>query len=103
MDRLINEDSLGTISIVTEGTVIKQIVRDHFDKWTRKRNTNVSLAEKWSTFYKPIPTINQTWYDNLLKDVDLDELMTIISSLPNKKAPGQSNLQYEWFKHLPMV
>ncbi|CAG8646115.1 2113_t:CDS:2, partial [Diversispora eburnea] len=33
--------------------------------------------------------------------VSIDELKEVIHFLPNKKAAGQSGLQYEWFKYLP--
>ena len=103
MDRLIEETSDGNTHIVTEGETIKTIVKDHFHDWTRKRDTNRILLAKWKKFYTPISSVNHEWYHELGREVDIEELRETISTLPNKKAPGQSNLQYEWFKHLPTV
>ncbi|RHZ74336.1 hypothetical protein Glove_226g47 [Diversispora epigaea] len=101
MDRLIEESVDGNTHIVTEGEAIKTIVKDYFHNWTRKRDTNRALLTKWTKFYAPISSVDQAWYQELGREVDIEELGEIISALPNKKVPGQFNLQYEWFKHLP--
>ncbi|CAG8638199.1 997_t:CDS:2, partial [Diversispora eburnea] len=78
MDRIVKEISDNNTIIITEGSEIKE------------------LSE-----YTPLKEINNLWYDTLYNEVKLDELEIVIQSLPNNKAPGQSNLQYEWFKNLP--
>ncbi|CAG8604864.1 6261_t:CDS:2 [Diversispora eburnea] len=41
-------------------------------------------------------------YLPLLREVNTKELIQTINTLPNNKVPGQFNLQYEWFKYLPL-
>jgi len=101
MDHLIEETSDGNTHIVTEGETIKSIVKGHFHDWTRKRDTNRVLLAKWEKYYTPISSVDHAWYHKLGREVDIEELRESIYALPNKKAPGQSNLQYEWFKNLP--
>jgi hypothetical protein len=101
MDRLIKETADNNTLVITEGSEIKEIVREHFYNWTRKRNTDTKLLKKWESAYMPLKEVDDSWYNNLYNEVNIDELETVIQSLPNKKAPGQSNLQYEWFKNLP--
>ncbi|CAG8771111.1 23749_t:CDS:2, partial [Dentiscutata erythropus] len=103
MDHLISENISGDITITTDKDEIKNKVRNHFYNWTSKRNTDILLMNKWAEFYNPLPDVDVNWYNSLLLNVEIDELIETITSLPNKKAPGQSNLQYEWFKHLPMA
>jgi hypothetical protein len=101
MDRLIDKNPNGEINIITDSMDIKEKVHEHFRQWTRKRITNLQLMNKWKKWYEPIPTINFRWYNSLLEEVNTSELEEVIRLLPNKKAPGQSGIQYEWFKHLP--
>ncbi|CAG8616205.1 1114_t:CDS:1, partial [Diversispora eburnea] len=58
------------------------------------------LLKKWKKWYEPSEEINVRWYNSLYNKVEIEEL-EVIRLLPNKKAPDQSGLQYEWFKHLP--
>ncbi|RHZ77019.1 hypothetical protein Glove_186g87 [Diversispora epigaea] len=100
MDRLIEQDDNSDPIIISDEELIKNKVRKHFHEWTWKRNFNMNLLNKWHNYYE-MEGVDSSWYDGLLAVVSMEELMDVIMKLPNKKAPGQSNLQYEWFKHLP--
>ncbi|CAG8710733.1 13300_t:CDS:1, partial [Dentiscutata erythropus] len=48
--------------------------------------------EKWKTTYNPRDKIEEEWYLPLLREINTEELKQTINTLPNNKAPGQSNL-----------
>ncbi|CAG8657412.1 7434_t:CDS:1, partial [Diversispora eburnea] len=48
MDRLIVEsENNNTTKIITDEKEIKTTVRNHFQNWTRKRNTNETIMKEW--------------------------------------------------------
>ncbi|CAG8656795.1 7748_t:CDS:1, partial [Diversispora eburnea] len=92
IDRIVKEISDNNTIIITEGSEIKELVKEHFHNLTRKRITDAGLFKKWESEYTPLKEINNSWYDTLYNEVKLDKLEIVIQSLPNNKAPGQSNL-----------
>ncbi|CAG8824530.1 26135_t:CDS:1, partial [Dentiscutata erythropus] len=92
MDRIVKEILDNNTIIITEDSEIKELVKEHFHNWTRKRTTDAELFKKWESEYTPLKEINNLWYDTLYNEVKLDELEVVIQFLPNNKVPGQFNL-----------
>ncbi|CAG8592062.1 8004_t:CDS:2, partial [Diversispora eburnea] len=45
------QEAEGNNEIITDSTEIKDTAKNHFCNWTRKRNMNENLMEKWKTTY----------------------------------------------------
>jgi hypothetical protein len=88
-------------NIITEPKDIKQHITNHFDKWTAHQpyDENIFNSE-WYNEYQPIPHIQTTWYNSILEDISIDEIIQTIKQLPNNKACGPSGISYEMIKHL---
>ncbi|CAG8615010.1 1928_t:CDS:1 [Dentiscutata erythropus] len=60
MDRIVKETSDNNTIIITEGSEIKELVKEHFHNWTRKRTTDAGLFKKWESEYTPLKEINKS-------------------------------------------
>ena len=69
--------------------------------WTAYKPTNSDLFDNfWQQHYNPCPHINPNWYTSLTTPITEDEVLQIISRLPNGKACGPTGISYEMIKHL---
>ncbi|CAG8831217.1 10076_t:CDS:1, partial [Cetraspora pellucida] len=87
-------------NIITEPDEIKTAIQEHFKNWTKLNPTQTELWQEWANEYKPIQTIDSTWYDTTTTEIILTELENIIKEAPNTKATGPSKISNEMLKHL---
>src|SRR5260364_108499 len=86
--------------IITDPPAIKAHIQKHFDNWTTPRVVNQNLFNsRWQGKYTPKPSINPDWYIAATSEISQEEVLTIISQLPNNKACGPSGISYEMLKH----
>ena len=86
--------------IITELTLIKQHIQQHFDDWTAPRNIQSQLFDTmWQQEYQPKPNIDPTWYQTALNEFSSIEVFEVICQLPNNKACRPSGISYEMLKH----
>ncbi|CAG8822490.1 13098_t:CDS:2, partial [Dentiscutata erythropus] len=98
---IINTQPNGITQIITDPILIKDKVKDHLYQWTKGIEIDSSIKNtRWENRYKPIPSINIEIYDPLLKEINKEEIKTVIKLMSNNKAPGPSLIPYEIFKHL---
>jgi hypothetical protein len=86
--------------IITDPTIIKSHIQQHFDNWTAHRDINYDIFQSdWQSEYNPKPNINPNWYSSTLANFTQEEIISTISQLPNNKACGPSGISYEMIKH----
>ncbi|CAG8752034.1 21137_t:CDS:1, partial [Racocetra persica] len=56
--------------------------------------------QEWAEKYKPIQTIDPTWYSTTTTKITPLELETTIKEIPNIKTIGLSRISNEMLKHL---
>jgi hypothetical protein len=96
-----NEGSLQQKYISTRPEDIEQQTRDYYIKAFKKRNSNFdNLSQSWKDQYKPRSYIDESWFENVLKEIEIQEIDETIKSLPNNKASGPSGITYEMLKRL---
>jgi exonuclease III/ribonuclease HI len=87
--------------ISTQPKVIEQQVESYYIKAFKKRNSNFdSLSQGWKDQYEPRTYIEEEWFDNTLKEIELWEVNETIKNLPTNKAPGPTGITYEMLKKL---
>ena len=87
--------------VITEPTQIKQYTQNHFAQWTQYQPYNHTIFEQyWKSEYTPIPSIDPQWYNSILSEITINEVLQTIQTLPNNKACGPSGISYEMIKHL---
>ena len=62
-------------------------------------NESKTISNKWIDEYQPKSYIEDNIYNNLLNSIETDELLEVISNLPNGKACGPSGISNEMIKH----
>src|SRR6185295_10861778 len=87
--------------LITNPKLIKQHIQLHFHDWTAYRPTDQVLFDSfWHTYYQPQPHINTQWYNSLNSPITEEEVLQILSKLPNGKACGPTGISYEILKHV---
>ncbi|CAG8749660.1 156_t:CDS:1, partial [Ambispora leptoticha] len=82
-------------NIITEPQEIKTAIQEHFKHWTKLNLTQTELWNEWADEYKPIQTIDPTWYNTITTKITSSELEFIIKEAPNTKATGPSKISNE--------
>jgi len=99
IDCLIKKDQDGKIKLVTEGSEIRNMTAQHFQSIAGNVNVDKHIPIEWLLYYDPSSDIDNHIYDALLADIDEEEFIERLNSLPNKKATGPSGISYEILKH----
>jgi hypothetical protein len=94
MDRLLIQNSL-----LTTPSEIKEQLKLHFENYFQEIPSPPITSTQFSNLYQPISNDNSI-YKNLLTEISELEYNEVIKQLPNKKAAGPSELNYEHIKHL---
>jgi ribonuclease HI/exonuclease III len=93
VDRALFTDADGTLVLETEAEAVQTRVRAHFEAWFGPRNGGLETApESIRSEYQPHPDIEAAWFDGLMSPITLDELYSVLRTLPRGKAPGKSGL-----------
>ena len=50
--------------------------------------------------YQSNTSINTEWYNPILQEITIEEIINTIQQLPNNKAYGPTEISYEMIKHL---
>src|SRR5688572_14440144 len=104
LNRVMHTDSTGHTTLVTDPTKIKDIANLHFQTIAGSppshRTTLQDMSPLWRNLYSPLSHVDPNIYVSLLAPPSNDEWRSTISSLPNGKASGPSNISYEMLKHL---
>lgn len=61
-------------------------------------NQHVNITNLWENALNPLPDVQDEWFQNIHNPVTLEELKTLIKSLPNNKSPGPSGIAYDHIK-----
>ncbi|GBB83923.1 hypothetical protein RclHR1_10590005 [Rhizophagus clarus] len=97
-------DHLTAPQLLTDLKDISDAVVDHFQNAVPIKSTPPShisaLPDRMHSEYSPMDNVSPDIYGSLLSPPSLEEWLTIISSMPNDKAPGLSMITYEMLKHL---
>jgi hypothetical protein len=84
---------------------IKQAAIQHFQNFVQPAlhayHNTTDLPSRWQQVYEPISTINLAIYTDILSPISMDELNSVLNSLPSHKAAGPSGITYEMLKLLP--
>jgi hypothetical protein len=106
LERTATKDSIKVIKkrkeeeLITEESEVLRYTAEFFKKTRRERRMNtLSKGSRWASIYKP-KNINNTIYENLLKEIGMEELMNTIKTRKNNSAGGRSGITYEWFKRM---
>ena len=87
--------------ISTNPKTIKQQTENFYHKAFGRRKANFDkLDASWKDQYRPINPINMEWYKDLLAEPSEEEITKAIRDLPNNKASGPSDINYEMLKKL---
>ncbi|PKY29457.1 hypothetical protein RhiirB3_483703 [Rhizophagus irregularis] len=100
MSGLIKREN-GRITIEKDKEKIKEMVLDHYSKWTAKHNIDLDEIEfnhEWREIYKPMETIDNTIYKKLMDKIEMEELENVLNNLKTNKAPGMSGISYDFWK-----
>jgi len=54
----------------------------------------------WKPAYEPLKHIDQSIFNSTILNINITELNNTIKDLPNKKAPGLTNISYETLQAL---
>jgi hypothetical protein len=83
---------------------IKQAAVHHFQNFVKHAShvyhNLVDLPFRWQQIYEPISNINSEIYTDILNPISMDELTSVLNSLPLHKAAGPSGITYEMLKLL---
>ena len=70
--------------IITKPTKIKSAIRQHFHKQTAHRNLNQTIFNSnWSKEYKPSQNIKPKWYDPILSEISIEEVIETLFQNPD--------------------
>ena len=99
IDRLFVKEN-GTNRIVLDSSEIKTKINYHFQNTAVPNIPFSPLSSRWIEQYKPISSIDDTWYNNILQPSEWNEWISIIKALPNDKTAGPSEIYNEYLKYL---
>ncbi|GBB97471.1 hypothetical protein RclHR1_00030028 [Rhizophagus clarus] len=100
IDRLLITSDDDNPQLITNPEDIKRITIDHYQNVASSNNPALftsyeNLTPFWQNIYKRKNTSSEQ-QSILTTPITLDELKTMIQSLPNNKAPGPTGITYEF-------
>lgn len=102
IDRLIVENDENEEILITDMDKIKDATIDHFRNFAGSKNRDRDIPVEWINDYKPIDSIQESLYDNVLNPITDEEWEGVIKELPPNKASRPTNIAYEDIKHSPL-
>ena len=100
LDRVLINLPSGSKELVSDPTIIKKIVNKHFQTFALPNTPATPMSERWKSQYSPLDSIDNSWYDDLMKSPSFDEWIAVVLKLPNEKAAGPTGIHNEQIKHL---
>jgi len=101
IDRVVIETDDGEEDLIHEPQEVLKTVKSHFESQFRKRNVHVNnLPDFWKNEYEPIKEIEEDWYKELLKTVEVEEWDIALSQTKNNLAPGITGISYPLLKNI---
>jgi hypothetical protein len=99
LDRLIQ--TTPELTVVTNPSTIKQIVKQHFAQWTTI-NTHIEISQhpEWITTYEPLTHIQTELFDHCITLITPAEILSTLKTTKNESAPGLSGIKYIFLKNL---
>ena len=65
--------------IITDPQEIKCHITNHFKEWTAHHPYSETIFDQhWKTEYEPKQNINTNWYNSILYDITIDEVMQTV-------------------------
>src|SRR5260363_146613 len=55
---------------------------------------NTKEAQEWKMYLEPLNNIQESWYDDIKKEVILEEWLEVLSEVKKNSAPGLSGIDY---------
>lgn len=97
-DSIQKEDAEGIKIIVNKDEIIEEGKR-HYQEWTRLRNNDLVEYENfWGKEYEPLADVDSDIYKDLCVDINQEELDMVIREVKSNKAPGKSDITYDFWK-----
>ncbi|CAB5192257.1 unnamed protein product [Rhizophagus irregularis] len=106
LDRIKYQED-GDTKFSNNESIITKITNSHFknigssNTSDQKYDPAIGFDPFWKNIYQPKVDIPLNECKKLALPIMMEELETVLKSLPNNKAPGLSKLTYEIFKKLP--
>src|ERR1041385_7064292 len=86
--------------LITDPELIRSHTAKYFQTCVGAPSTDGTILDTWTADYRPLDTINDSIYDDLMVPPSFTEWFDFISKAPANKAPGPSQLSYDIMKHL---
>ncbi|KAL6082836.1 hypothetical protein STEG23_030388 [Scotinomys teguina] len=82
--------------ITTDNEEIQRIIRSYFKNLYSTKLENLEKMDEFMDRYH-IPKLDQDQIDNMNRPITLEEIETVIKSLPTKKSPGPDGFSAEFY------
>src|ERR1051325_853234 len=101
LDRLLIDDPIFGKILSQDPDEIRQQTRSFYKHQFGARNVKWDeLSDEWKDQYAPLGHVQDHFYDQLLAPIIVKDVDEVIGNLPNNKAPGPSDIVYEFVKRL---
>ncbi|KAG9300733.1 hypothetical protein G9A89_023531 [Geosiphon pyriformis] len=94
LDHLIVDDEL-----ILEPELVKSKVNEIIEGWTRKCGVVSDFSDNWNHQYKPLDYVFDGTFSDVMCVIGFDEMLAVVSNLPNGKAAGLSGISNKLWKH----
>jgi hypothetical protein len=88
-----------TLHLLLHSEDIKQAAVQHFQNFVKPAlhayHSLNDLLSHWQHFYESVFSINPDIYTDILAPISIDELISVLNSLPLHKAVGSSGITYK--------
>ncbi|GBB83193.1 hypothetical protein RclHR1_00010075 [Rhizophagus clarus] len=100
IEKIYKKDHNGNESLITSESEVLREINHHFQTIAGSVNRKKPIQGRWKEQYKPLDSINDDIYSDIMNLPSKDEWLNIIRNTPNGKAAGPSGISNEMLKHL---
>src|SRR5271154_1481130 len=86
-------------TVISNPVEIHNTIENYY-KDLYKQNNLPTIPPEWQEIYKPILTIKDEYYNDLLSEITTSEIQETINQSSNNKAPGPSNITFDIIKKI---
>ncbi|KAG9301991.1 hypothetical protein G9A89_021035 [Geosiphon pyriformis] len=85
--------------LVLEPDLVKSKVDEIMEGWTRKHVVMLNISDTWVRQFQPLDYVFNDAFSEVMCSIGFNELLTIVSNLPDGKAVGLFGIFNELWKH----